>query len=118
MPGFHLLYRFRNGPPPVDRHWSTRRAAFAATLFADIKSRPAAMIPLAAFGDRCHAATQRVRALPIERAAIPVMQGQYRSQNQSGSLAPAIHLDADSTLQTRPGRPGYSEFRQTWRSRN
>src|SRR6478752_7828220 len=100
MPGFHLLCRFQNGLPPVDPHRSTRRVVFAATLFAGTKLRPGAMIPLAAFGDRCYAATQRVRALPIERAEIPVMQAQHRSRNQSGSLAPAIHRDADSTLQT------------------
>src|SRR5439155_6919125 len=113
MPGFHLLCRFRSGLPPVDRHWSTRRATFAATLFADTKSRPAAMIPRATFEGRYHAATQRVRALPTERAVVPAMQGPHRSRNRIGSFAPATHLDADSTPQTRPGRPDCSEFRQT-----
>src|ERR1700758_2519165 len=114
MPGFHLVCRFRSGLPPGDPTWSTHRATFAATLSADTKSRPDAMIPRATFEDRYRAATQRVRALPIKRAAVPVMKGPHRSRNRSGSLAPAIHLDVDSTLQTRPDRLGHSEFRQTW----
>ena len=76
------------------------------------------MIPRTTFDGRYRVATQRVRELPIQRAVIPAMQGPHRSRNRIGPLVPATHQDRDATLQTRPDLPGYSEFRQTWRSRN